>query len=80
MPLLSEEWERDDEKLMRNLKRSMEFMKKLDPGRMIQFNVKELCDQYASRMLKGVHEVKELMKEATGRVSTGNAETIVSEL
>ena len=80
MPLLEEPWEKGDKCLERNLRRTIGSMKRIDPSRMIQFDAKAICDEYAGRMLKGVHEVKDMMKGFAGRQSHGDEKIQVSEL
>lgn len=76
MPLLQEEWNKDDERLLKGLRRTIEYMRRLDPVRISQFNIKEICDQYATIMARGVNDIRELMKNATGRGIAGAGGTI----
>ena len=79
-PMLHESWDKEDEKELRGLKRSLKRFKELDPGLMLQIDIKSIKDKYAAMALKGIQNVQETMKEATGRVAVGNNDIQVSEL
>lgn len=80
MPLLREDWEKEDERILRDLKRTVETMKNMDARRMSEFNIKEICDSYAARMLKGITEIQEMMSELSGRLKSGDNNVQVSGL
>ena len=80
MPMLHETWDKEDKRIFKRLRQTIEGMRSLDPSRMLEFNEKKICDEYAARTLKGVQEVQEVMKDATERRPSGDIEVKVSNL
>lgn len=80
MPMLHETWDKEDKKTFKRLRQTIESMKSLDPPRMLAFNEKKICDEYAARALKGVRETQDLMKDVTGRKPGGDPRVEVSNL
>ena len=61
--ILHEKWEKDDERILRAIKRTIEYMRKIDGLAYARYDIKSICDQYSAQALVGVEHMTKMMRD-----------------